>query len=82
MSGKSATREKNSPPAHADLEDVSQGYITRYRGPFQAFPNLNTGPRQRRITLRHDFFEGVVMKRAELIYPVQRRSATEERRGG
>jgi ATP-dependent DNA ligase len=28
-----------------------------------------------------DFFEGVVMKRAESIYPVQLRSATEEFRG-
>ena len=28
-----------------------------------------------------DFFEGVVMKRAESIYPVQVRSATEEFRG-
>ena len=28
--------------------------------------------------LRCDFFEGVVMKRAESIYPVQLRSATEE----
>ena len=28
-----------------------------------------------------DFFEGVVMKRADSIYPVQRRSATEEFRG-
>ena len=31
--------------------------------------------------LRCDFFEGVVMKRAESIYPVQRRSAAEECRG-
>jgi hypothetical protein len=31
--------------------------------------------------LRCDFFEGVVMKRAESIYPVQLRSATEEFRG-
>ena len=29
-----------------------------------------------------DFFEGVVMKRAESVYPVQLRSATEECRGG
>ena len=28
-----------------------------------------------------DFFEGVVMKRADSIYPVQMRSATEEFRG-
>jgi hypothetical protein len=28
-----------------------------------------------------DFFEGVVMKRADSIYPVQLRSATEECRG-
>jgi hypothetical protein len=28
--------------------------------------------------LGHDFFEGVVMKRADSIYPVQLRSATEE----
>ena len=31
--------------------------------------------------LRCDFFEGVVMKRADSIYPVQLRSATEEFRG-
>lgn len=31
--------------------------------------------------LRCDFFEGVVMKRAESLYPVQLRSATEECRG-
>ena len=31
--------------------------------------------------LRCDFFEGVVMKRADLIYPVQLRSTTEEFRG-
>jgi len=32
--------------------------------------------------LRCDFFEGVVMKRADSIYPVQLRSATEACRGG
>ena len=32
--------------------------------------------------LRCDFFEGVVMKRADSIYPVQLRSATEEDGGG
>jgi len=32
-------------------------------------------------SLRCDFFEGVVMKRADSIYPVQRRSSTEEWRG-
>ena len=32
-------------------------------------------------TLGCDFFEGVVMKRADSMYPVQFRSATEEFRG-
>jgi len=37
--------------------------------------------REANRALRCDFFEGVVMKRAESIYPVQLRSATEECRG-
>jgi hypothetical protein len=37
--------------------------------------------REANRVLRCDFFDGVVMKRAESIYPVQRRSATEECRG-
>ena len=37
--------------------------------------------REANRVLRCDFFEGVVMKRAESIYPVQLRSATEECRG-
>ena len=32
-------------------------------------------------SLRCDFFEGVVLKRADSVYPVQLRSATEEFRG-
>jgi hypothetical protein len=34
--------------------------------------------REANRALRRDFFEGVVMKRADSIYPVQLRSATEE----
>ena len=37
--------------------------------------------REANRALRCDFFEGIVMKRAESIYPVQLRSATEECRG-
>ena len=37
--------------------------------------------REANRALRCDFFEGVVMKRADSIYPVQLRSATEESRG-
>ena len=37
--------------------------------------------REANRALRCDFFEGVVMKRADSIYPVQIRSATEEFRG-
>jgi ATP-dependent DNA ligase len=37
--------------------------------------------REANRALRCDFFEGVVMKRAESPYPVQLRSATEEFRG-
>ena len=37
--------------------------------------------REANRALRCDFFEGVVMKRAESIYPMQLRSATEECRG-
>jgi len=37
--------------------------------------------REANRALSCDFFEGVVMKRAESIYPVQLRSATEECRG-
>lgn len=37
--------------------------------------------REANRVLRCDFFEGVVMKRAESGYPVQLRSATEECRG-
>ncbi len=37
--------------------------------------------REANRALRCDFFEGVVMKRADSIYPVQLRSATEEFRG-
>lgn len=37
--------------------------------------------REANRALRCDFFEGVVMKRAESIYPVQLRSASEEFRG-
>ena len=37
--------------------------------------------REANRVLRGDFFEGVVMKRADSIYPVELRSATEECRG-
>ena len=37
--------------------------------------------REANRALRCDFFEGVVMKRADSSYPVQLRSATEEFRG-
>ncbi|MEO6740945.1 MAG: hypothetical protein ABIP20_11880 [Chthoniobacteraceae bacterium] len=37
--------------------------------------------REANRVLRCDFFEGVVMKRADSVYPVQLRSATEECRG-
>ena len=37
--------------------------------------------RQANHTLGADFFEGIVMKRADSVYPVQLRSSTEECRG-
>ena len=38
--------------------------------------------REANRALQCDFFEGVLTKRAESIYPVQLRAATEECRGG
>lgn len=56
-------------PAHrADSHDDALAYYQRLRGANRA--------------LGCDFFEGVVMKRADSPYPVQFRSAMEEFRGG
>ena len=56
-----------TPTMHADSHANALAYYHRLRDANRA--------------LRCDFFEGVVMKRADSAYPVQLRSATEEFRG-